>query len=238
MRLWPLILAAALLGAAAPDVLTLGPFSRHPGELPPGWAPLTFPKIERHTRYSVVDDAGTPVVLAESERSASGLMVETRVDVAEYPTLRWRWKVENLIEGSDPTQRSGDDYPARVYLVFDKDPASLPFGQRLGYRVATLLYGELPTRALSYIWASDGQRGEIYPSPYTDFAWLVVARSGREQLGEWVSESRDVGADYERAFGEAAPPLVGVAIMTDSDDTGQRARAYYGDISLERASRP
>jgi hypothetical protein len=182
----------------------------------------------------MVEAEGSPVLRADSDASASGLIYETRIDVGEYPILRWRWRVENLIEASDVRSRSGDDYPARIYLIFDKDPATLPWGQRLRYRLATALYGELPTRALSYIWARRAAVGEVHPSPYTDFAQLVVLQSGDARVGEWIAESRDVRADYERVFGEEAPSLVGVALMTDTDDTGERARAFYGDIRLER----
>ena len=132
-------------------------------------------------------------------------------------------------------RREGDDYAARLYLIFDKPASELPWRQRLQYRVARLLYGPLPSRALSYIWANHAGPGEIHPSPYTGFARLVVVRSGPEQTGRWLHEERDLYDDYMRAFGEEPPPLAGVAIMTDSDDTQGSARAWYGDIWLERA---
>jgi len=228
-------LALALGGVAAgppAGSIHVGPFSLHPGALPPGWEPLEFPRIPRHTVYRVVDDGGTPVLLAESEASASGLVRRVQIDTASFPLLRWRWRVERVVPGGDVRRKEGDDYAARVYLIFDKPPSSLPWRQRLLYRMATTFYGPLPTRALSYVWATREKVGTLHPSPYTDFAYLVIAESGDARAGAWVDEEHDVRADYARAFGEEPPPLVGVAVMTDSDDTGTRARAWYGDVWL------
>ena len=96
-----------------------------------------------------------------------------------------------------------------------------------------LLFGEtLPGNALNYIWANTLPEGEFVPNPYTEKTVMVAVNSGSEQIGEWVTIKRDIVADYRKAFGEAPPPLVGIAIMSDSDNTNEAATAWYGDIVL------
>jgi hypothetical protein len=38
--------------------------------------------------------------------------------------------------------------------------------------------------------------------------------------------------DYERAFGRTPPEIIGIGLMTDTDNTGAEVTAYYGDIRL------
>src|SRR6266705_3456897 len=64
-------------------------------ELPQDWKPLTFPKIARHTSYTLESDGQNFWVKAESRNSASALVREIRVDPKVYPILRWWWRVEN-----------------------------------------------------------------------------------------------------------------------------------------------
>jgi hypothetical protein len=72
----------------------------------------------------------------------------------------------------------------------------------------------------------------MVPNPYSVRAHMIVVESGAERVGEWQVERRNLLADYEKAFGEAPPRISGVAIMTDTDDTGESATAWFGDISF------
>jgi hypothetical protein len=220
-------------------VMEVGPFSRASGGLPPGWEPLEFPKIPRHTRYDLVLDEGTWVVRAESDTSASGLIRRVRVDLSEYPILRWRWKVERSLARGDVTSKQGDDYAARLYLAFEHDPSRVGLWKRVRYAAARALYGDLPIGAITYIWASRGPVGSIVDNPYAgSFVKMIVVRSGPSETGEWHVEQRNVRDDFLLAFGEEPTPVEGVAIMTDTDDTGEVTTAYYGDIVFLRASSP
>ncbi|MEE9279574.1 MAG: DUF3047 domain-containing protein, partial [Myxococcota bacterium] len=193
-----------------------------------------------HTEYAIVRDGDLSVVRAVSEAAASGLIYPIEVDLGEYPILRWSWRVENVLEKGDVTRRAGDDYAARIYVAFKYDPSSLSLGERLTYRAARLLYGDIPGRALNYIWASRAPRNKFYsnPSPFTDFSRLVVCRSGAtDPTATWFAEERNLFEDYQRAFGSKPPLVVGIGIMTDTDNTGESAVAYYGDITLLRTVR-
>lgn len=230
-----LCLAIALPGpvsAQSGAVLEVGKFSsaKEGAGLPDGWKPLTFPKVPKHTVYSLVKDGSVVVVKAASHASASGLTKEIRIDPREYPIVRWRWKVDNLLKTADVTTKAGDDYPARVYITFEYDPDKVGFGKKAKYKAGRLIFGDIPIAAISYIWDAKAPRGLFIDNAYTDFAKMIVVRSGPEGVGAWMEEERNIFEDYRKAFGDEPPMINGVAIMSDTDNTRESAVAYYGDI--------
>lgn len=200
-----------------------------------GWKPLMFKKIPKPTAYQLVSDGSAVVVKATSEAAASGLTKEVKIDPSIFPVVQWRWKVENLLVRSDVTRKSGDDYPARLYITFEYDPDKVSFGRKLKYNAGRALFGEIPIAALNYIWDTKTPPGTVVDNAYTDFAKMIVVESGAAKVGVWVEESRNVYQDYKQAFGEDPSFINGVAIMTDTDNTKERAVAYYGDIRFVRA---
>jgi len=241
LRTAPAVLAFlvlhAIVQADSPDILEVGTFSAatEGGALPEGWKPLTFKKIDRQTRYRLVKEDGVVVVQAVSEASASGLTREIRVDPREYPVIKWRWKVAALVEKSDVTRKKGDDYPARLYVTFEYDPAKVGLLERARFESIRLLYGQYPPiGALTYIWDGKAPKGTIVPNAYTDRVRMIVLESGGARLNQWITEERNLFDDYKQVFGEEPTRLSGVAVMTDTDDTGESAIAYYGDIVLKK----
>lgn len=210
-------LTALLLAAAGPAqaaeaaVVAVGRFSA--GDLA-GWEEKSF---KGRTAYELVPDQGRTVLKAQAQDSASALIKTLRLDLRRYPLLRWSWKVEGTVPQGDERSKAGDDYAARVYVVFPSP---------LFWR----------TRAINYIWANHLPQGEFSPNVFSANAMMLAVRSGPGQAGQWLSEERDVLEDYRRLFGGEPPEMGAVAVMTDADNTGQKAVAYYGDISL--APRP
>jgi len=203
------------------------------GQLPSEWRMVTSPKIRDHTRYSLVADGPATVLRAESDRSMSSLARTLDVDPDRYPRLRWRWKIENLVAKSDIRSKTGDDFPVRLYVFFDFDVRKLAFSQRVKVRLARLLYGEeIPLAALCYVWATRDSVGSSAWNAFTDRVRMIVARSGPESLGRWVEIERNVSEDYRAAFGEAPPRITGVAVASDTDNTGERAVSYFGDAEF------
>lgn len=198
-----------------------------------GWEPLEFPDIERHSRYRLVNDNGEQVVEATTDNSASGLIARVSVEPGESLILRWRWKVSNVFEQGDARKKSGDDYPARIYVAFEFEPDEAGFFERARRKAVEVVFGEeLPGNALNYIWANRLPKGDAVANPFSDSTMMVAVNSGPHKTGEWVTVERDIVADYKTAFGRTPPRLVGVAIMSDSDNTGEAATAWYGDIQL------
>lgn len=230
-------LVAALALGAADARIEIGSFSdSEPGARPSGWERLTFDSVPRHTRYRLVEIDGRVVLEARAERSASGLVRRLEVELAELPVLRWSWKVRNLIEGGDPRRKEGDDYAARVYVTFAYDSDRATWLERARFEAARLVFGEYPpSAAITYVWDDRLPEGTIFPNPYESRARMVVVRGGREAVGRWVDEERNVLADYRELFEADPPPVTGVALMSDTDDTGRSTVAWFGDLWFERA---
>lgn len=164
------------------------------------------------TDYALVPDDGRQVLMADSRASASGLYREIAIDLKQTPLLNWSWKVNNLLTGNNERHKSGDDYPARLYVVFS---GGLRFWR---------------TRAINYVWSSNQPAGSEWPNAFTSNARMIAIQGSGGLQGQWVSEQRDVLADYRRLFGEEPGEIAAVALMTDTDNTGLSARAWYGDI--------
>lgn len=202
------------------------------------WQSLKPAPKASETRYALVNDSGTTVLRAEADNSMSGLIHAVRVDVRRYPLLRWRWKVRAPLSNADMRTRQGDDYAARIYVMFDYPAEKLGFGTRAKLRLAESLYGQkIPTAALNYVWDNRQPVGTIQANAYTDRARMIVVQSGSQQAGRWVTETRDMAADFRAAFGEDPPDVVAVALATDTDNTGESALAWYGDIEFLQATR-
>jgi hypothetical protein len=225
--------------AQSAPLIEVGKFSSGQPEiaLPQGWKPLTFKKIPRHTEYVLVRDGEQVVVKATSEASASGLTKEVSINPKDYPMVRWRWKVENLLQRSDVSRKDGDDYPARLYITFAYDPERVSFGRKLKYNAGRAIFGDIPIAALNYIWETKTPVGTIIENAYTDFAQMIVVESGPAKVGIWVEEERNIYEDYKKAFGEEPPLINGVAIMSDTDNTRDRTIAFYGDIEFRTATK-
>jgi len=232
-----LLIAPACLWAQSESVLEVGKFSTNQvGQpMPDGWKPLTFKKIPKHTSYEVVKDGGVTIVKAVSEASASGLIKSVSIDPKEFPILRWRWKVDNVLQRSNVAVKEGDDFPARLYITFAYDPDRVSFSKQLKFKAGQALFGDIPIAALNYIWETKTPVGTIIDNAYTDFAKMVVVESGVQKVGMWIDEERNIYEDYKKAFGEEPPLINGVAIMSDTDNTKEQATAYYGDIIFQKS---
>lgn len=224
-------LAAAGLVATAPAPPAFSAMA--PGGEIRGWQLQTVRGRPPASFALVTDGDGATVLEAAADGAVAALATELSVDPQQFPVLRWRWKVANLLAASDLRRRDGDDYPARVYVMFDYDPARLPLATRLRLRLARWLYGrQVPAAALCYVWDTRAPPGTVVPNAYTDRVRMIVLRNADDGAGQWRAERRDVAADFRAAFGEAPPPVSGVAVATDTDDTGEQARAWFGDLAF------
>ena len=226
-----LVLLGLGAGMVRPDVLRVGAFStQDPSqETPDDWAPISFSDIDTRTQYDLVRVDSSVVVRARSDGGAAGLATKRRVDLTKYPILEWRWKVDGVVDDGNARSKDGDDYPARIYVTFDYDDLGLVDRAKLT-TLRALGYDEIPTRALNYIWANRLSKETFLENAYTDWVVMVAVQSGEQHTGRWVTERRNVLEDYRAAFGGPPPPVNGIAIMTDTDNTNGAATAYYGDI--------
>jgi hypothetical protein len=196
---------------------------------------MDLDKGGHRTQYTLVEDGGATVLKAVAHASASGLTRKLHANPAEYPLLRWRWKVANLIKDGDLHKKEGDDFPARLYVMFDYPLSALSFGDRIKLQLARAFYGsDLPAATLCYVWDGNAPAGTIAPSAYTDRVRIIVVESGAAHVNRWVTVVRDISQDFKAAFGQEPPEMSAVALVTDTDNTGASATAWYGDISLHK----
>ena len=105
-----------------------------------------------------------------------------------------------------------------------------PLFMRLHQRIANLTLDVLAPPWTSAVLKRMPEVSTVIDNPFTSFARMIVVQSGNSGVGQWLDEKRNVYQDYVRAFAEEPPPVNSVAIMTDTDNTGEQATAYYGDI--------
>lgn len=210
------LVTSALLHAAAQQSRTVDRLAEFSAGIPPSWVHHSF---SGETKYEIVaDQAGRRALKATSVNAASALGVRLHVRAANRPVVRWRWKIERLPEGGDESVKGGDDAAARVLLVFHESvfPSHV--------------------KTICYVWANTLVHGGSRNSVYSSNVKLIAVESGSAELNRWKVEERDYVADYQRLFGERPDALLGISIMTDSDNTHSTAVAYYDFIELAAGS--
>ena len=170
----------------------------------------------RQTAYNTFESGGDRVLVATSEDAAAGLVRRFETPPPERAILQWRWRVtRSLTENDRERERRGDDYAARVFVMFGDRPF------RRG------------TRALSYVWAGTEPVGARYRNPVVDDVATIVLRSGDGGAGRWHTEQRNLVVDFREAFGEDPPGISAIAVLVDTDDTDTELISWFDDFLLE-----
>jgi hypothetical protein len=197
------------------------------------WKPFLFPKIKSHSTYTIERSEDAHILRAESNASASAIMHMDTFNVHTYPKVKWRWKVKNIYAKADVRTKEGDDYPLRVYIMFEFDPKKAGVMDVITYGIAKSLYGQYPPHSsLSYVWASKDDPETFVVSPYTDKAMMVLLEKGAAKAGTWVDEEIDILSDYRKAFRKEPPVQARIAIMNDSDNTGESSVSWMEYIEV------
>ena len=233
------------LSEAAPDTVTqqalskerIAPFSMHvTGSLPRAWEPLVILRTKKPTRYQLVDDHGKTVLHAYAEEASSGLMQHVRIDPLAWSWLDWQWKVGSIVETTDQAQHVTEDSPARIILGFDGDKDTLPFSDQILFETAKLFTGhDFPYATLMYIWDKNAPIGTVMTSRRSGRIKMMVVANGASGVGQWQTFTRNIAEDFERAYGEKPGQLIGVGVLTDTDNLGETVEAWYSDIHLQNA---
>jgi hypothetical protein len=231
-----LLAAACLLlttAAGARTTIQIGDFSDAPlGEQPRAWRLAKLPFAEP-TEFQVASIGGVRGVRMDARNAGAALYRSVGVDPATTPVLRWRWRVDQLVAGADIRRKQGDDLSARLYVMFDYPIERLPLLDQGKIRLARSVAGDLvPAAALCYVWDGNLPEGTTLWSPYSKRVRVVVVEQGDRQLGRWLVAERDVAADFRAAFGEEPPPITGIAIGADTDQTGGSTRGWFADIAF------
>ncbi|MCY7386724.1 MAG: DUF3047 domain-containing protein [Burkholderiales bacterium] len=203
--------------------------------LPKEFRILTLPKIAAN-KFALVTDEGTTVLRVDSDHGAGSLALPLTTSAGDAPRLlEWRWKVSRVLDKADMRTKPGDDFSARVYVFFDVAMDSLSFADRTRLRLARMIAApDVPTAALCYVWDNKYAVGYTQWSAYSNRAQMIVLQSGSANIGKWMTESRDIAADFRAAFGFDAPAVTGVAVGNDTDNTGELVSTWFGDVSLKK----
>lgn len=230
-RLFSLFILLGMTHSALAEPLWLGRFSDGDSAIPEPWKVEQLNKKIPPTKYTLKRWDGVVAVEAHASKSMALLGRPAPVDLQKTPILCWQWRIDAPVASADMSQKSGDDYAARVYLTFSVAPEQLGLGTRAKLALARSIYGnQVPDAALNYVWDNTHPIGTLQDNAYTDRARMWVLRSGAGKAGGWVQERRNVAKDFQRAFGEIGGVLNGLAIATDTDNTGEEAHAGFADF--------
>ena len=199
----------ALIGAGSATVsrVEIGQFSAGNSA---GWETKAF---VGETDYQLQNDGNKTVLTAKAIGSASGLGKKIKIDLRKTPYVNWSWKVDRGLGQVNEKTKKGDDFAARLYVV--KSGGALIW----------------KTKALNYVWSSNQSKDEIWPNAFQPKNAIMLSVRGKEdQIGQWVTEKRNVREDLRKAFGKDIDQIDAVAIMTDTDNSGRTASAAYGEI--------
>ena len=189
------------------------------------------------TRFSVVDIDGRHAVKVEADKSYGNLVHPLAVPESALH-LSWRWRIELPLSSSDLRTRGGDDTAVRVCVFFDESLESISFAERQLLRFARArASAPVPAATVCYVWDTALPRGTALENAYTRRVRYLVLESGSDKLNQWVVERRDIDADFMRLFGAespAVPPVIGIAVGADADNTAGHSVAYVADVALER----
>ena len=196
------------------------------------WQHIQFPgKAATDFSYARVD--GRDTMAARSDASASMLRHALRIEPADLGSVRFSWKVPELIADADMGLRDKSDSPVRIVLAFDGDRSKFSMKNALLAELTRTLMGEeMPYATLMYVWCNHRAPGTVIQDPRTDRIRKIVVESGAARLRQWLDYERDIRADFQKTFGEAPGALIGIGIMTDSDNTHSKAQAWYGPLHL------
>jgi hypothetical protein len=197
------------------------------------WEKMVLPGKLR-TAYRLERQPQGYALQAQAESSASMLRQRLHIAPEQLGRVSFDWRVERLIPGADMLQRDTEDSPVRLILVFDGDRQQFtPKNAMLSELTHSLTGEHLPYATLMYVWCNQCPPESVIVNPRTDRIRKLAVESGTARVGEWLSYSRHIRADFEKAFGETPGALVGVALMTDTDNTRSTTRAWYGHVRLD-----
>lgn len=230
MKRLPFVILLSLgLVACASVEPTSSPTATGPWQ---SWRTFELPG-KRSTNYQTHSDAGRSVVLAKADRSASMFRRQVRLDPSQLSRVQFSWRVSDLIANADLSDADASDSPVRLVFAFDGDHARLSPRNRMLFDLAQVLTGEPPPYAtLMYVWDNRAGAESVILGPRTDRVRKIVIESGAARVGQWLHYERDLRADFRRAFGEDPGALIGVALMTDADNTASSASGQYGEVRL------
>jgi DUF3047 family protein len=172
--------------------------------------------------YSVQAEGGTRFVHARyvPPMKTTVLGYQTPdADRQRVKKLRWTWRAVTLPRGGGECSSRRADSAAVVYVTWKRG---------------------LRYYALKYVWSSVGEKGRVCDSRRNPFVAqdTVIVESGGP-VGVWKPVEIDLATHFRHHFAHDdpnadVPDFVGIAIMSDGDQTNSESSADYGTFTLVR----
>ena len=179
------------------------------GKFPSGWKSMNGNSAAKI--YSVKVEGEHTYLHADAPAMAVQIGTEHSWALKDLPILQWQWRAVLFPDGTNEREKNRNDSVLAIYVAF----GHLPF-----------------INTIKYIWSDTLPVGATFTSPTASNTKIIVIRSGRTQINTWVTEKRDVLADFRQLFGEKEknPVATGIVILTDSDNTNTHALGDYSYI--------
>jgi len=162
--------------------------------------------------YTVIQESGISALRLRSEETSFALQKAVDINPLLYPVLSWKWKVTKLPDGGDFRKSNADDQAAQLFLAFSN------------------------RKTIAYIWDSTAPAGSVENGSGSPFVSVkaVVVRSGPDDAGRWITETRNVWEDYKTLFGDEPPVLAGIRIQINSQHTATSGESFFADLVFQR----
>jgi hypothetical protein len=184
--------------------------------LPSGWQAQTWGS-PKYDLFKIEADGTGRVLHMKSENDGSTISKQVKLEAKQYPFLQWRWKAVTLPKGGDSRKKATDDQACQVYVTFPRFPQAVR------------------SRNIGYVWDTSAPAGLVVPSEKNGTVVYVIVRSGPDEAGKWITETRNVFEDYKKIYGEEPGEEIGaVSVATDSNDTHSSAECFVGEILFKK----
>ncbi|HSN31519.1 MAG TPA: DUF3047 domain-containing protein [Ideonella sp.] len=198
--------------------------------------PQQDPEKKPFTRFSIETVQGKRALRIDADHSYGNLFHPVPASSTNR-TLTWAWRVDKLNPDANLTERRGDDTTIKVCAMFDEPLDVVPFVERQFLRSARGRTDDpVPAATVCYVWDNMLPVGKVLDSPFTRRLRYIILRSGPNGLGQWQTEKRNLDEDFKRTFSDEmpdkVPPLIGIAIGADSDNTRTHTVAHAADVVL------
>tara|TARA_B100000579_G_scaffold257260_1_gene211772 strand:- start:1524 stop:2174 length:651 start_codon:yes stop_codon:yes gene_type:complete len=167
---------------------------------------------DNKTIYTVGSNENGNFLKAVADNAASGLGKEIKINLNSTPIINITWKVEKNLEGINENSKKGHDYAGRVFVIKKTGATALS------------------NRAINYVFSSNSNVGENWPSPYTKKSIDNVLSSTKKHMNEWVTVKANVKKDFKKFHDLDVNELNGLAIMSDTDNSKMKSITYYQNI--------
>jgi len=167
---------------------------------------------DNKTNYIIGNNENGNYLKADANNAASGLGKEIKINLNATPIINITWKVEKNLGDIKENTKKGHDFAGRVFVI--KKTGATP----------------LSNRAVNYVFSSNNNVGNNWPSPYTKKSIDNVLSTTKEHMNEWVTVKANVKKDFKRFHDLDVNEIDGIAIMTDTDNSKMRAITYYQNI--------